>query len=318
MELIPQLADSIDKARLPDFINSDTCFFEQKVDGWRKLIWLRGGRVEVYNRQGKPADLPQDVFDSLPRIEDPEGICLDGELVGDVFFIFDLPFAVGVVTPDQPYSWRRAVLDEFAPRFESPCVQLLPSAKTTEDKMALARTVINAGGEGLMVKDANAAYLSGRRHAGVLKAKFVKDVDAFITRFGIGLSSNGSGLPKSNCEVAVFTEPTELTEPVTPAQVAAWKKDGRLKVIGEVIIHPKERNQVRAIDEPLRYNGEDFDRTSVAMVAYLYCVDPNVPRLVQPTRIRPRWDKGPGECVVDQLKFTDKSVHSWDDIKETA
>lgn len=295
LTLIPQLAEPIPKERLVDYILDDRYYTEQKIDGHRKLVWLRNGVIEVLNRQGKPADLPADVFNELPTITDPEGIALDCELIGDELWVFDLPFAAGHVAPSDPYEWRRAVLDSLAPSLVTSHVRLLPTARTHEEKLAISRKVIENGGEGLMVKDSLAAYHSGLRHEGLLKAKFVKDVDAVITRFGIGLSSSGSGLPKSNCELLVFREPVDLTNVlITEELLRAFVRADEAVVIGECIIHPKERNIV--------------DVGSVVTVAYLYCVDPDHPRLVQPTRIRPRSDKAPGECLLDQLRFTDKNV----------
>lgn len=267
-DLVPQLAESIDKKRLPKYLPDDRWWFEQKVDGHRKLVWLAQTGVSVRNRQGEPSDIPGRCVTELPRVT-RGAFALDCELVEDTLWVFDLPVAADVVGPHMPYAYRRDVLDRLRPRLEGRAVRILPSARTPAQKMDLARRVIESGGEGLMVKDSTARYLSGQRHAGVLKAKFVKDVDAVITRFAVG--------GKQNCGVGLYTD------------------DGVLVEVGKVIIHPKERYRVR--------------EGSVVTVAYLYCVDPDAPRLVQPTRLRPRDDKRPEECTMNQLHFTDRTVH---------
>jgi ATP-dependent DNA ligase len=267
-ELVPQLAESIDKNRLPAYLADDRWWFEQKVDGQRKLVWLIDGRVSARNRQGEPADIPGRCITELPKVTG--GVfALDCELVEDRLWVFDLPVGGGLVMPHMPYSYRRDVLDQLGPRLGGDSVQVLPTARTAAQKLNLARKVIESGGEGVMVKDTTAAYLSGIRHPGVLKAKFVKDIDCVITRLAVG--------GKQNCAVGVYDP------------------GGRLVEVGTVILHAKERNQV--------------DVGSVVTVAYLYCVDPDRPRLVQPTRVRPRSDKQAAECTTDQLRFTDRTVH---------
>ena len=46
----------------------------------------------------------------------------------------------------------------------------------------------------------------------------------------------------------------------------------------------------------------------VIEVKYLYAADPDEPRLTQPTMLRRRDDKRPDECLLSQIKFTDKTV----------
>lgn len=46
----------------------------------------------------------------------------------------------------------------------------------------------------------------------------------------------------------------------------------------------------------------------VIEVRYLYANNPAAPRLFQPTLMRVRDDKKPPECLIDQIKFTDKTV----------
>jgi hypothetical protein len=291
IKVIPQLADKVKLEQLPNYATNDRYFFEQKIDGHRKMVIVDNGSVQVIGRDGQNTDLAvREAFTGFPGVW-----VFDGEVLPDgVFWLFDLPVAGDKIGLQTPYRLRRAVLDGLKDALESDYVKILPCARTTEEKVLLAKRVIQSGAEGVMIKDAEASYASGKRTAANLKAKLVKDLDAFITDFGIGKSSDGSGNPKANCELAVFTKPNPLKGPFTAQQVAELKRSGDLKVISECIIHPKERNIV--------------DLGSVVTVAYLYAVDPKKPRLVQPTRLRPRTDKAAGECLLDQVMFTDKSV----------
>lgn len=280
MNLVPQLAESIPKSKLVDYLTNDRYYAEQKIDGVRKLVTVTDNQVFVVGREGQPTDLP-----TVEPFRLTGTWAFDGELLHDgTFWVFDLvaspvvqvdgkPMQVGVTTK---LADRRSVLDDLTPVLESRGVRVLPCARTTVEKLTLAKRVLETHGEGVMLKDVKAGYASGKRSLGALKCKYVKDVDAFITRFGVGLRSDGSGKPKQNCELAVYNDA------------------GKEQVIGECIIHPKERNQV--------------DVRSVVTVNYLYAVNTDTPRLVQPTRIRPRFDKKPEECTLDQIQFTNREV----------
>lgn len=265
---MPQLAESIDLAALPRYLQDRRWWLEQKVDGHRKLVALSPGGVTVLNRVGEPSMLPAACLAGLPAVSSGE-VVLDGELVGGVLWVFDVPLAPPAATPSMPYGTRREVLDRITPVLETATLRFLPVARTAEEKTRLAASVLEAGGEGVILKDTAAAYRSGSRHGGLLKAKFVHDVDAVVTRIAVD--------GKQNCAVGLY------------------RPDGCLVEVGMVIVQPRDR--VR-----LHVGG-------VVTVAYLYCVDPASPRLVQPTRLRLRADKHPEECTMDQLRFTDRTVH---------
>lgn len=265
---MPQLAESIDLAALPRYLRDDRWWLEQKVDGHRKLVALSPGGVAALNRSGEPSTLPASCLAGLPAVSSGE-VVLDGELVGGVLWVFDVPLAPPAAAPTTPYRARREVLDRLAPALKTDALRFLPVARTAEEKTRLAATVLEAGGEGVILKDTDAAYLSGRRHGGLLKAKFVQDVDAVVTRIAVD--------GKQNCAVGLHGP------------------DGGLVEVGTVIVQPRDRDRLRV--------------GAVVTVAYLYCVDPASPRLVQPTRLRIRADKHPEECTMDQLRFTDRTVH---------
>ena len=266
--LVPQLADSIDPTTLDRYLRDERWWFEQKVDGRRKLVALSPVGVAVLNRAGEPSTLPADCRVRLPVLATGE-VVLDGELVGQTLWVFDIPLAPPAVAPATPYAARRDVLDRLAPKLETATLRVLPVARTPEEKTRLAAKVRDAGGEGLILKDVTCPYRAGRRHRGLLKAKFVHDVDAVVTRIGVD--------GKQNCAVGVYDD------------------NGRLVEVGTVIVHARERAHLQV--------------GSVVTVAYLYCVDTAAPRLVQPTRLRLRDDKHPEECTMHQLRFTDRTVH---------
>ena len=196
----------------------------------------------------------------------------DGEIVEDVYVLFDLPVVGDKVKIADPYEFRRDVLDTFFEGWApAACIQLLPSWRTSADNTLGAELMESTNREGVMVKDKDAPYLPGKRSRRVLKAKFTKAIDCVVRRVGVD--------GKENVELAVI----EGTAGTYQRPIGAASTIGKpAVVVGDVV-----------------------------EVKFLYAVDPRNPRLVQPTILRRRDDKSPSECTFDQLDtcFTDKTVY---------
>jgi ATP-dependent DNA ligase len=155
---------------------------ETKVDGERLLVHVEDGKVVPVNRKGEPTSIPSraiaEAFETLTT-----GVwAFDGELVAGVMHVFDLPRAGMAVTPDMPYSHRRAVLEQFMSKWNpGPCVQLLPSYTVEADKRDLLARVAAHGGEGIMLKDMRAPYVPGKRSDKVRKVKLWKSCEVIVT-----------------------------------------------------------------------------------------------------------------------------------------
>src|SRR5438105_4328951 len=64
----PMLAEAIASSSLPRFAEASDWFFEQKLDGIRRLVRLDEGTVVAFNRSGEEAALPKDVAAALHRV----------------------------------------------------------------------------------------------------------------------------------------------------------------------------------------------------------------------------------------------------------
>lgn len=181
--LKPMLAESIDPNKLVDFAADDAWFFEQKVDGHRLLIIIEDGRVAFLNRSGEPkvSGVTPGMQRQFERLEGGPWV-FDGEIVDSKLWLFDMPMAPDEVTTAHPYEWRRGVLDRFFALWQpEDMVRLLPCKREQVDKLELAKTLIAAGAEGVMLKHRDAPYHSGKRTKQVLKCKFTKEADVVVT-----------------------------------------------------------------------------------------------------------------------------------------
>lgn len=264
----PALAQSIELRHLPRYLEDDKFNCQQKLDGQRVLVEIVDGKVVPFNRNGdpRPAGLPVPIKECLQQSLQGHW-ALDGEMIGDTYWVFDLLRALEVVSPSTPCAHRLHVLEEFFTVWQPPpCIQVVPRACTAEDKKALAKKVYESGGEGLILRDATRPYHEGRRTSDILKAKFVKTVDAIVLEKGCD--------GKDNLVLGVYRDESAFAageKPIEIAHCTALSGDGAKVQIGDVV-----------------------------EVTYLTW---SGTRLVQPTRPVFRTDKRPNECLLSQLQI---------------
>ena len=185
---------------------------EEKFDGFRGLLKLEDGQVSLLNREGleksRTVNAPALVSALTACAQaDPDlwaGTILDGELVGSSwsetahllggagrtsaglrYVVFDLPFCAGVDLRPLPWTERRAILEARFACLTAPAelsVELAPTADAAE-------LIWAAGGEGLIIKDRLAPYVSNDRTAWS-KVKREQSAEGVILGFDAGSGKN--------------------------------------------------------------------------------------------------------------------------------
>lgn len=266
MKFEVQLANSVPFGDIEEYAHSSEWAFEQKLDGERLAIGVKDGKVFGCGRRNETR-VDREIADLLSGINGDW--VLDGEVVGGVFWVFDLPLAPGI-TPETAFKLRREslvpVISVLSARTQR--IKLVPSCTTAVDKIRLARWVVDNNAEGLMIKKLDAPYTCGKRSNFSLKAKLVETVDCIITEVG--------------------------REGKRSVAVSVYDDNGILTDVGSVAV--TEKNLTKLVE------GD------VIEVRYLYCNNRHEPRLYQPVFMRPRPDKNPTDCTIDQLKFGCKTV----------
>lgn len=107
-----------------------------------------------------------------------------------------------------------------------------------------------------------------------------------------------SGQRSSECLKLKFWESCE----VIITEVGREGKENAVMTMIDPDNGPVEVGTVSAIGKGNIIVGD------VVEVKYLYAVDPNKPSLYQPSILRVRNDKDMADCVIGQVKFTDKTV----------
>lgn len=187
----PMLLNEADAAAAVDKLRDPGWMAQPKMDGIRLQIHREaGGGVCAYSRTGlKRTALPKPVMDAVLAFGMP-GFVIDGELVGDTFFAFELLSFVQWVqraadgTLVEPYLQARDFRDQSAAfrlgLLGSECdwlpgVQIIETAFSETAKIALLERLKAEGAEGIVLKQVDAPYRSGRPNSGgpYLKHKFV-------------------------------------------------------------------------------------------------------------------------------------------------
>jgi len=269
MSFNPQLADNIDTEQLPKYLTNPAWWFEQKLDGIRLAVRIENLDVQVWGRNGTLVTKPEAQIARRAFQKFPGTWTFDGEFVDGKFWVFDMPHALDVVSPDMPYEQRRDKLDKFEGVLvsHSDLIRVLPTYRTADEKFTIAQACIADNCEGLILKRKDAPYLEGKRSPYMLKAKFWESADVIVTE----VAREG----KRSIAIAVYS-------------------DDSLVDIGSCTV----------TDRMLR----TLNPGDVVEVKYLYAADPQRPRIYQPSFLRIRDDKSPEECTIDQIKYTSKRV----------
>lgn len=266
MSFVPMLATNCENLdALSSFVTDDAWALEQKIDGHRRAL-VAGDRIVPVNRRGEPSTLPPMVQAGLTPL--PDGFVLDGELLDDVLYVFDLPRAATLLAPTASLVERREVLERLFSLWEhdEAVVRLLPSARSAADKQALVDAVVGTHGEGFVAKHCDDTYREGKRSPAWRKVKLTSCADVVV----VAVSPDG----RENYEIAVVD-------------------GGALVPVGSIAWNHRRSDGLLAVGD-------------VVEVRYLYVGAQQ--RLVQPRIVRRRTDKTAAECTADQLRAVNKSV----------
>jgi bifunctional non-homologous end joining protein LigD len=261
-----QLLTEVKADRVAALLEDDDYVAQQKLDGVRLLVHV-ADEVIGTNRDGQVKAIPDALAGAVSGA--PAGTILDGEWVGDDYWLFDLLQEGDDDLRSVGYLERHHRLSALATGW-SPPVRVLAIARGTSEKRTLF-TRLEAEHEGVVLKRIDAPYRPGRQSdGGQLKHKFLKRCDVFIT------ANVGNAY-----QMAVY-------------------EGKKVRPIGKVFSGTD--NQSRALLDEMIAAGE----RPVAEVQYLYATDDDV--LFQARICRLRDDKRPEDCVLSQLKHTRRTV----------
>lgn len=356
--LFPMGASSVNEKKLKDLWTHKDWVGEQKYDGARYLIRKDNGKVSVVSRTPSVKDgLPVDKTENVPHFVDwfqtyiPDNTVIDGEIIthelgtsnqvtsimgskperalklqqedGWVQYVmFDVLFWDGKDLTKLPYHARRKILEKiYKEKFGGSRFFKIAKLFIKENLEKVYQEIVNAGGEGLILKNLYAPYeysLVGEKHKRPkntwVKVKKYKTYDCIITGFTEPTKEyKGKEIETwqywYHAEKDLYTLKQNVPyqellkegfEPVTKDFYMGWigaikygqMKEGKLIEIGQT---DGIEDEIKA---KISANREKFIGEVIEIGAFRQ--NKKTHALVHPRFIRFRPDKTPSMCEVEQ------------------
>jgi ATP-dependent DNA ligase len=282
--------------------------YEPKWDGFRTLAFVDGDTVELQSRNGKPMTryFPEIAAGTFP----PGRYVLDGELVASsfdtlgqrihpaksrvdrlaaetpaTFVAFDVLAIDDEVLLELPFLARRARLEAM----DLGGVKLTPMVRTPEEAEVWLREE-----EGVIAKEAQAAYLPGER-VGMVKVKRVRTIDAVVLGWRPGKEEATVG----SIILGLYDDAGELRE---VGHSIGFKAKEKRELVQKLA--PHETGE-RGTGEPSRWNSArdlawvKLRPELVVEVTFDHVSDGRIRHGAKVQRWRE--DKEPAECRLEQL-----------------
>jgi bifunctional non-homologous end joining protein LigD len=265
---MPQLLNPISESQAICLITDNNWTAQEKMDGERRAAHAENGTVIGSNRKGLVVPLPQSIADELLAISNRTGaIRVDGELIGDILYVFDLHIYQGKRLHSRPWLERIQLAESALVRCKQ--IRTVPVAVTTDEKRDLWNQVLTASGEGVVFKRINCPVTEGRPNSGGdwLKFKFTETASFCVMEINTGRRSVKIGLIEFN-----------LHPKASQHQM--------LTSVGNVTIPPN--HEIPAVGE-------------IVEVEYLYAYRGG--SVFQPVYRGRRMDLDIGACTTGQLKY---------------
>jgi len=180
--ILPQLLNPIDEADMNCLLANDQFCMQEKFDGRHLLILKQRDTITGINKKGLTVDLSNRILDSARSL--PGDYLLDGEAIGDEYFVFDILIRGTTDLRPQPYRERLVHLYNLIASANQPAITLVQTAFKPEEKLRLIKELRVARKEGVVCKRLDAAYTPGRPNAGgsQLKHKFYATLSAVVAK----------------------------------------------------------------------------------------------------------------------------------------
>lgn len=160
--IVPQLLNKITEAI--KYLQDHSFFMQEKFDGHRRIIKLEGGVVTSINKKGLEVLSPEVVCKPIQALG--YDITVDGELIGEKYYIFDILNFKGEDVRTKPAQERYEILKSTGLK------NVVPTYFTAQEKMEAFKLMEENKKEGAVFKKHDSAYVSGRPNSGGNQLKF--------------------------------------------------------------------------------------------------------------------------------------------------
>lgn len=180
--LRPQLLNPITEDEAETYLTDDSWCGQEKFDG-KRMTFRKGNKgVIASNKLGWKSGFPVSVNDGLAAIGGR--FVVDGELVGETLYVFDLLEGVGMDLREKPYAERYQTLKDMVDDQNAANIVLAPIAIGTAAKRAMLKELKAKGKEGMVFKSMDAHWYAGRPNSGgsAIKMKFWSSASCVVSK----------------------------------------------------------------------------------------------------------------------------------------
>jgi bifunctional non-homologous end joining protein LigD len=218
----PQLLNVVDEEMVEKLIASPGYMAQEKKDGERRMIGKVGSTVTGINRKGQEVGLPEPIAAEIRKFECD--LVVDGEQIGEVFWMFDVLECDGEDLRKRPAKDRYLIAAGLCAVTAWP-VQIVEAAFDKVGKRNLVNETKASKGEGVVFKDCSAPYTVGRPNSGgpQLKYKFTQSATCLVIgqngsrrSVALAMATTNNGM----VEVGNVTIPVNFSVPPVAALVA--------------------------------------------------------------------------------------------------
>jgi len=169
--LDPQVLNKLDETLLDSYLNDDQQCMQEKKDGRRLMVRKIGAEIIGSNKLGFVCPIPKATEAELSALP-CNGVELDGELVGDHFYVFDILSLNGNAICASGYFTRYATYTALLDTQDGKLVQPVPAYFKSAEKRDYLTHAMAEKLEGVVFKDINAPYTPGSPNSGGTQLKY--------------------------------------------------------------------------------------------------------------------------------------------------
>lgn len=204
--LLPQLLNVADAADAARIVDDPAWCMQQKFDGRRLMLRKTGDSAEAINKLGLVVGVADPIVAAARALRGD--FILDGEVIGDRLFVFDMLSCGSEDLRDKPYRDRYTALAGLLTA-DGPHIGFVDCWGDSATKAQRLAALKADGAEGVVFKRWDAPFAPGRPNSGgtQLKFKFVATLSALVTAIntqrsvGVSLLGEDGWTPVGNVTI---------------------------------------------------------------------------------------------------------------------
>lgn len=180
--LLPQLLNPIEEKEMAELMEDANYCAQEKFDGRRLIVRKEGAAINGINKKGNLVGLPEPLFQVISQYG-PD-VALDGEIIAETYYAFDLLNLDGLDIRSWPYRERLAALMNLLFGQQQKLIKFAHTAFTSKQKQDFLNQLRQGKREGIVFKQLHAQSTAGRPNSGgsQLKHKFCATLSAVVAR----------------------------------------------------------------------------------------------------------------------------------------